>query len=209
MNWKEYFEMMIDWKKLPAYKAEPRIDSLIGFFLKSILEEYLNEKIDGIIPELPIRLGTVKPELEKTKYAERSYKVDFFAIGENDINYLVEFKTDTGSRRTKQDEYLSISKELGTKPLIDGILKIASVSSYVKKYNHLKSKLKKIGLLNESFTYTGKNKKLEIIYFQPKNHDNEKLVIDFNWMADWLDRKSGDDSYEKELAKALRKWADD
>ncbi len=70
MNWKDYFEMMIDWKKLPAYKAEPRIDSLIGYFLELILEEYLNEKFDEIIPELPIRLGTVRPELKNTKYAE-------------------------------------------------------------------------------------------------------------------------------------------
>ena len=81
MEWNEYFKMMIDWKKLPAYKAETRIDSLIGFYLRPIISEYLKEEIDGIIPELPIRLGTVKPELENTKYSERSYKVDFFAIG--------------------------------------------------------------------------------------------------------------------------------
>jgi hypothetical protein len=122
MNWKKYFEMMIDWKKLPAYKAEPRIDSLIGYFLQDILEEYFEEKIETIIPELPIRLGTVRPELENTKYAERSYKVDFFAVGNNDTNYLVEFKTDTNSRRLKQDEYLINSKKLGTSKLINGIL---------------------------------------------------------------------------------------
>ena len=33
MHWNEYFEMIADWKKLPAYKAELRIYSLIGFFL--------------------------------------------------------------------------------------------------------------------------------------------------------------------------------
>jgi hypothetical protein len=209
MEWKEYFEMMIDWKKLPAYKAEPRIDSLIGFFLKPILDEFLSEKIDGIIPELPIRLGTVRPELENTKYSDRSYKVDFFAIGNNGTNYLVEFKTDTKSRRNKQDEYLQVSKKLGTHKIIDGVLRIANVSSYKTKYIHLKDKLRNVGLLNEKFDYSGKNKGLEIIYVQPSNYQNEKLVIDFNWIADWLDKKSTNDSFDKELANALRKWSED
>jgi hypothetical protein len=61
MNWNEYFEMMKDWKKLPAYKAEPRIDSLVGFYLKDALTDFLGVEIIGIIPELPIRLATVKP----------------------------------------------------------------------------------------------------------------------------------------------------
>ena len=209
MEWNEYFEMMIDWKKLPAYKAETRIDSLIGFYLRSIISEYLKEKIDGIIPELPIRLGTVKPELENTKYSERSYKVDFFAIGNKNTNYLVEFKTDTKSRREKQDEYLEISKKLGTEQIINGILKIANVSTYKTKYNHLKNKLKNVGLLNDDFKYSGKNKVLEIIYVQPANHQNEKLVIDFIWIAEWLEKQSNISSFEIELAKALRKWSKD
>jgi len=209
MNWKAYFEMMIDWKKLPAYKAEPRIDSLIGYFLEPILEDYLKEKIDEIIPELPIRLGTVKPELENTKYSERSYKVDFFAIGNKGKNYLIEFKTDTNSRRTKQDEYLSISKKLGTSKLINGILSISNVSTYTKKYNHLKDKLQKVGLLNEKYGYSGKNIDLEIIYVQPSNHNKEKLVIDFNWIADWLEKNNNSDTFETELACALRIWAED
>lgn len=208
MNWKEYFEMMIDWKKLPAYKVEPRIDSLIGYFLKSILEDFLQEKFDEIIPELPIRLGTVKPELEKTNYAERSYKVDFFAIGNKETNYLIEFKTDTNSRRTKQDEYLKVSKELGTPKIIKGILKISNVSTYTKKYNHLKEKLQKVGLLDNKFEYSGKNKNLEIIYVQPSNHKKENLIIDFNWIANWLE-KDKKDTFKVELANALKIWSND
>jgi len=209
MEWKEYFEMMIDWKKLPAYKAETRIDSLIGFFLKPIISEYLNDEIDGIIPELPIRLATVKPELENTKYSERSYKVDFFAVGNKSTNYLVEFKTDTKSRRDKQDEYLELSKILGTEQIINGILKIAKVSTYKTKYNHLKNKLKNTGLLNENFEYSGKNKTLEIIYVQPSNYQNEKFVIDFNWIAEWLDKQPNRSSFDTELSKALRIWSKD
>lgn len=209
MKWKDYFKMMIDWKKLPAYKAETRIDSLIGFYLDSILSDFLNDKIVGIIPELPIRLGTVNPELENTKYAERSYKVDFFAVGSNGKNYLVEFKTDTKSRRLKQDDYLINSKKKGTKELIDGIIKISNVSTYKEKYNHLKSKLIDYDLLNDNFEYTKKNNELEIIYVQPSNYQNENLVVDFNWIADWLENKSDMDSFDSELAVSLREWSND
>jgi hypothetical protein len=58
------------------------------------MSEYLKDDIDEIIPELPIRTGTVKPEFKNTKHSERSYKVDFFAIGNKGVNYLVEFKND-------------------------------------------------------------------------------------------------------------------
>ncbi|KMQ49720.1 hypothetical protein CHISP_3384 [Chitinispirillum alkaliphilum] len=69
MDWKHYFEIMKDWKRLPAYKAEPRIDSLIGYYLSDIVAELWNDEITGIIPELPIRLGTVKPKYEGSNFA--------------------------------------------------------------------------------------------------------------------------------------------
>lgn len=121
MNFKQYFAQLTDWKKLPAYKAEPRIDSLIGFYLQDILEDYFKTSITGIIPELPIRLGTVKPEHEHTNYAERSFKVDFFAVTDSDVYYLVEFKTDSGSRRDEQDTYLQEAKDVGVRAIMDGI----------------------------------------------------------------------------------------
>lgn len=207
MEWKSYFEMLIDWKKLPAYKAEPRIDSLVGYFLKPILEEFLEDEIVGVIPEFPIRLGTVRPELNEKHYANRSYKVDFFAVSKSGVNYLVEFKTDTNSRRDEQDKYLLLSKELGTEPIVNGVLQLSQASTYTKKYNHLKEKLSNLGLLNEQELYTGLNEGLEIIYVQPSNYQNEKLVVDFNWIADWLERIPNSSEYEKELAFALRKWS--
>lgn len=208
MNWKNYFKMMIDWKKLPAYKAEPRIDSLVGYYLDQILNDFLDEEISMIIPELPIRLGTVKPEYNDKNFAERSYKVDFFAVG-NEFNYLIEFKSDSNSRREKQDDYLKRSENLGTKEIINGIIKIATVSAYKKKYNHLKEKLKESGLLNNEYEYSGLNKKLKIIYVQPQSkHDNE-VTIDFHWISNWLKNKYPNDAFSKELSETLKIWAED
>jgi hypothetical protein len=73
MNWGEFFTMLIDWKLLPAYKAEPRIDCLIGYYLPNIVTDFLNVKPIGIIPELPIRLWTIKPKHEGSYYSDRSY----------------------------------------------------------------------------------------------------------------------------------------
>ena len=81
MNPQAYFDMLIDWKQLPAYKLEPRIDSLVGYYLPDILNEFLGDKIVGMIPELPLRKGTLYPELEGSRQADLSTKVDFYALG--------------------------------------------------------------------------------------------------------------------------------
>lgn len=54
-----YFDLLEDWKLLPAYKLETRIDSLIGFALPQILEQALGVKIGHVIPELPLRKGSI------------------------------------------------------------------------------------------------------------------------------------------------------
>lgn len=81
MEWSKYFDMIEDWKKLPSYRAEPRMDSLVGFYLDELLSEYLNIKIEKTIPELPLRLGTIHPKYKDTTFTDRSYKVDFFLLG--------------------------------------------------------------------------------------------------------------------------------
>jgi len=202
MKFSQYFDMLSDWKRLPAYKAEPRIDSLIGYYLPNILSAFFKTEIIAIIPELPIRLGTVKPVHEGTNYADRSFKVDFMAITNSDICYLVEFKTDSGSRRDKQDLYLQESKAAGVRGIMDGIVHIAQISSYKQKYNHLLNKLQKHCLLGDA----ANRKKFEVTYIQPSNKNNELNVIDFNWIAEWLSNCFYDE-FEQEFAKTLRKWA--
>jgi hypothetical protein len=209
MNWNEYFEMMKDWKKLPAYKAEPRIDSLVGFYLKDALTDFLGVEIIGIIPELPIRLATVKPQHESTNYADRSYKVDFYAVDENSKDYLIEFKTDSGSRRIKQDDYLREAQQVGIKKVIEGIFKIYKASSYKRKYEHLIKKLNDFQKIDLNGEFIGIEKKIEIIYFQPKTHNEEERCIDFKWFSNWLNEKYPNTEFEMEFSKALRIWGND
>lgn len=206
MDWEKYFEMMIDWKKLPAYKAEPRIDSLVGYYLKPFLSDHLKTKIIGIIPEFPLRLGTIQPKHEGTAYADRSYKVDFLGIEDNGKNYLIEFKTDNSSLRGKQNDYLVDAEKLGTQTLIDAAVRISKVSSYKEKYGHLISRMQEFGLLDSKLKYTGKNPNFEIIFIIPARKDMKQLTLDFQDIANWFETTGGMDSFEKYFKGALQQW---
>ena len=196
--------MMKDWKQLPAYKAEPRIDSLVGFYLPEIISEFCNEKIIGIVPEFPIRLATIDKKHEGTNYADRSYKVDFYLLSAEGKNYFIEFKTDSGSRRDKQDWYLRESRRKGIKLLVEGVKKIASVSSYKKKYNHLINKLTILGLLDEKGNFSGQDDEVMIIYVQPnEKYNSDDTVVSFSWIANWLETKYPNEPFEKALSETL------
>lgn len=211
MDYKKYFDMLVDWKKLPAYRLEPRIDSLFGYFLADFIHDIKAINISQIIPELPIRLGTVRPELNGKNYADRSYKVDFYALAQNGLNLFVEVKSDSGSRRDEQDDYLYKSKVVGMKSIVEGILQISKVSSYKKKYNHLLSKMKNIGLLDNSNNYTGTSDIIEIIYIQPQilDKDKGKTIIDFGQISAWLQNKYPKNDFAVSFAAALKTWAKD
>jgi len=209
MDWTRYFEMMIDWKKLPAYRTEPRMDSFIGFYLTDFAADYFGDQILGIIPEFPIRLGTVNKKHENTNYADRSYKVDFYLHGESGINYFVEFKTDSKSRRDKQDHYLINAKNVGMNMIVKGIQKIASVSSYKKKYIHLLTKLLELNILDENGNFVGSDG-ISIVYIQPNNNNNRNdMCIDFQWIYNWFKQKKKLDEFEKNFAQTLKIWSSD
>ena len=210
MDYSKYFETLIDWKKLPAYRLEPRIYSLIWFYLPEMLNDLLSISVAAVIPELPIRLGTVRPELNEKCYAERSYKVDFYALAKNGRNLFVEVKTDSGSRRDEQDNYLNQSKRVGMKAIVEGITKISTVSCYKTKYRHLLDKMASIGIVDTSRGFCGQDP-IDVIYVQPRILENDvgKTVVDFNRVAAWLSNKYPSDGFSMSFASALESWAKD
>ena len=212
MNFHKYFKILKDWKRLPAYRLEPRIDSFIGFFLPDILKENPGMDIKDVkIPELPIRLGTVDPEKEGTNHADRSYKVDFYVQDSDGLHYFIEVKSDMDSRRDSQDKYLKKSVECGMQRIVEGIIRIAEVSTYKKKYNYLKEKLRELGIIDNEERFTGSKNEIQVIYIQPRilKEDNDKRVIDFKTIAEILKKKYPSDEFVKEFAKALNIWSKD
>lgn len=211
MNFKRFFDTLQDWKRLPAYRMEPRIDSFICFFLPDILEE--NVELTNIIPELPIRLGTVNPDLGDKNHAERSYRVDFYLLGADGIHYFVKVKSDSGSRRESQDVYLKKSVDCGMQSIVEGIILISKITSnkYKEKYQHLLGKLRDLGLINDEEKFTGSKNDIKVIYIQPKKLEDDKAenVIDFKTIAKILQKKYPTDDFTLEYAKALDAWSGD
>jgi hypothetical protein len=209
-----YFQTLLDWKKLPAYRMEPRVDSIVGFALPQILNQARNLEVATVIPELPLRIGSVQPDHEGKEYSNKSYKVDFFVVTKCGKSFLIEFKTDSGSRRDKQDRYLESAQAQGLGAVISGILRLYAATTYKKKYRHLLAKLEDAGLIENSETgyeVSVVNDELKILYVQPhaKEGDEERDVLDFEAVAQAIEEHFEGEEFMLTAAQAFRSWAED
>jgi len=207
----EYFSTLEDWKLLPAYKLETRIDSMVGFAIPRIFERLYNKKVEVLIPEFPIRLGSVRTELEQKSYANRSYKVDFYLRTKVMTNIFVEFKSDSGSKRESQDNYLLLSRKIGMRGILEGILKINQATTYKQKYSHLLGKLRTAELLNESNDILIPNEPIEIMYIQPRAlpKDGDVSVLGFLDLAKAIRDCYPANDLMNRLSISLERWAVD
>jgi hypothetical protein len=145
----QLFAILDAYRNLPAYKLEPRADPFFALFLPRVLSGHLGVKLHAtIIPELPLRRGTLWPEDKDSP--SKSVKVDYIAFNADcSQGYLIELKTDAASRRDKQDDYLKDARRVGLRALIDGVLTICQDTSShsLPKYVHLLHALEKLGLV--------------------------------------------------------------
>ena len=210
----EYFDLLEEWKKYPAYKLETRIDSFVGFVLPKVLEDLLGLKTRAIIPELPIRIGTVHPHHNDKPFAERSYKVDFYIRTECGQNIFIEFKSDSKSRSEKQDEYLKLASEVKMTAILEGILKIYDVTTYKNKYSVLLEKLSDSGLLNQlniKYEPSVDVEDIRILYVQPRDlpGDADKEIITFAKVAESIRKVYPNNDFMIRLSKSLDIWSND
>ena len=113
----QVFELLNRWRHLPFYSLETRAAPFFALFLRDVLSAHFRAEMHEIlIPEFPLRIGTLytKDELKlrsgtgREPGTNQSYNVDYVALAkDNNTAYLVELKTDMGSKRVEQDEYLS------------------------------------------------------------------------------------------------------
>lgn len=209
-----YFSTLRDWKQLPAYRAEPRVDSIVGFALPEILLHIRNERVTLVIPELPLRIGSVQPQHEGKSFSNKSYKVDFFVMTEGGKNYLVEFKTDSGSRREKQDDYLVAARNVGLGTVVEGILKLYQATTYKTKYRYLLTKLEEAGLIsggNAEQTVSITNDRLHVLYVQPhaKEDDVGRDILDFVAVAEALQDRFGGEEFMEAAVQTFQAWSED
>ena len=138
------FSNLDKWRHFAGYPLEARVDAVVGLFLSRIIEDC--RKVKGgmrsqVIPQFPL----------KQPSDNRSDKVDFFALSKDGGRaFLVEVKTDMGSRRDEQYDYLKEAKEKGMRGLICDLKEVAKAKNNKQnrqKYFHILHALSEIGLI--------------------------------------------------------------
>lgn len=199
------FDLLDDWRYLPAYQLERRADIFFALHLETIMEKVLDVKIDMIIPEFPLRLGELPDENPNSNL---SYKIDYLTYSkEQNKVYLIELKTENSSLRNSQDKYLESAKKIKLQGILEGLQKIYKATNQKIKYIHLLNKL-------EEMKWIEKNDKLfeildidiepNIIYIQPTNSKNEKSRIIFDDVI--LALSDSKEPITQRFVQSLEKW---
>ncbi len=146
-----------EWRHLPAYQLERRVDVFFGLFLREIIEYRFHKPGGVVIPEFPLHKGNVLGEKD-SKRKNESVKVDFAVFcGNRDKRiFLVELKTDSKSIRGNQLDHMLKASKKGPECVLGGVLEAAIHSPVKPKYGHLLYKLHQIGCITRK--YDEKNK---------------------------------------------------
>ncbi len=202
------FNLLDDWRTLPAYQLERRADIFFALYLDKILEKHRGVKIDLMIPEFPVRLGSLP---DNNPQDNRSYKIDYLVYAaEQQRVFLLELKTDQRSLRGKQGEYLEQASEIKVSGLLEGLRAIYKATIQKVKYNNLLQKLETIGWIERTgsdFIIHAPNITPEVLYIQPTNKDKNSDVISFDNIIPIL--SAIDDPIAARFAISLEKWKGD
>ncbi len=215
------FNRMDTWRHLPNYQLERRADLFFSLYLPDVLEAKLGIPIaDQIIPEFPVRIGTIYPDIPINK----SYKIDYITLSADaDKAILVELKTEGLSRRESQDKYLLASRDVGFTGLLDGVLHIFRASNAKRKYFALLELLESMNQLRipDQLKQIMKNHNLQgvaeatdainitssvseciIVYIQPNGDGND--IISFDEFSRVVEQH--DDAISQRFARSLKQW---
>ena len=136
-----------EWRHLPAYQLERRVDVLFGMLLPAVIGEKYRVSPGNcwVIPEFPLHKGKLG-ESDGNESVNVDFAV-FFETRAEKYLCLVELKTDQQSISVPQICMMGRAKSVGAKKLLAGVLKIAQVSQQPRKYAHLIWKLHQIGCI--------------------------------------------------------------
>ena len=218
----ELFDRMDRWRHLPNYQLERRADLFFSLYLPVALKAKLGIEIHPLmVPEFPVRIGTIYPNIE----TDKSFKIDYVCFSRNRKRVVfVELKTEGMSRRVEQEKYLLAAQGVGLEKLLDGLLKIFRATQAKRKYFLLLDLLGQIGYLHipeamyqiaSQDSLAGINKESEeieidcdasrpeIIYLQPNGDGDEVLSFaEFRRTVETFD-----DPISQRFAASLSEWA--
>lgn len=216
------FDQLDRWRHHPAYQLERRADIFFAPYLAHVIGAVVGVEIeDVLIPEFPLRLGTLG-EGE----SNQSVKVDYLLLAsDRGRAFLVELKTDMASRRDRQDRLMERACEVGMRRLLDGLVQIAARSGEPQKYGHLLLALRDLGLLDvpeglHAVLFPRRKRglaaqlnqvrvriedgamPLSVVYVQPTG--GEGVVVSFDEFAKHLDRYA--DPVSRRFRESLLRW---
>lgn len=216
------FDRMDSWRHLPNYQLERRADLFFSIYLPEVLHAKLGFPVgDQIIPEFPVRIGTIYPDIP----IDKSYKIDYVLLSADTKKaILVELKTEGLSRRDKQDKYLLASRKAGFAELVTGVLDIFRVTNSKRKYYALLELMELMGLIRipiemkgimsrsslQGVTEVSYNIEITtsvtdslIVYVQPNGEGNN--IINFEEFSATVIKHG--DPVSMRFAESIQKWA--
>jgi hypothetical protein len=214
----ELFDNLDLWRHLPGYRLDRRIEVFFSLFLPLLLENKYHRRCSRIIPEFPVQI----PTTHQRKARNLTFKVDYLAVLEDLPNensrslidkpkslIFVKLKTETASRRNKEDRYFALAQGMGMAPLLRGVARICSASSTREEYRTLTFLLKHGGLIEPDahgrFKPAPNLPRPEVLYIQPKNAKLDARVMTFQEVYDQLTDLG--DALSERFAESLRGWA--
>lgn len=211
------FDLLSDWRRLPAYQLERRADIFFALYLEDLLKYGDNKYFEKdetvtIIPEFPA----------KHTDTNQSDRIDYMVCSERKVVY-VELKTDNHSIRTEQAEYLLNIQQRALKDVLENIIAIyrATNARTRTKYRELIKKLDRwierheteAGKEHYTLRYDeiAKVESVEVVYILPTSQEikyNPKKIC-FDEIVKMLRLpKYADDPIAQAFAEALAKWAE-
>lgn len=149
----QHFGLLNTWRTFPNYQLERRADIFFALYAAEILRKpYPKNTFDLIIPEFPLRLGTIRKDVEN-KSANRSVKVDYACIDTRNAKCVfLELKTDDGSTRDVQYSDMELAADMAFATLLEGMGALRKKSRRKDKYDALFAVMESKGLVNASGT---------------------------------------------------------
>ncbi len=141
----EVFRRLKEWRDLPAYQLERRVDIFFGLLLPDFMRNKFCVTDPTVIPEFPLNNTIIG-----TAGNSQSVKVDYAVFGKKDganCVFLVELKTDIKSLDKQQLKYMKCAERAGFRQLLRGVRLSAIRSREKRKYAHLIWKLKELDYL--------------------------------------------------------------
>ena len=167
------------WRHLPAYQLERRVDVFFGLLLPEAIESTFNVPRSKLIPEFPLHKGETC--ISEDQSNNRSVNVDFALFcsqSEGKQVFLVELKTDMQSINKTQLCNMIKAKEAASESVLSGVIKAAGASAAPRKYAQLIWRLSEIGCITVDPSFCDMNME----HTQPGlAHNFRNLSVNERW----------------------------